>query len=125
MSWSWIRRYAERRSGASAVEFALVLPVFITLLVGGICGANLAFTINSLHYAVEEAARCASVKTLVCTNATTTQAYAQSKYMAGGSPTFNYAATGCGHTVTASTVFPFSVATATVNVPVTATACFP
>jgi Flp pilus assembly protein TadG len=125
MPWSRIRRYAADRGGASAVEFALVLPVFITLLVGGICGANLAFTVNSLHYAVEEAARCASIKTLVCTNAATTQAYAQSKYMAGGAATFAYAPTGCGHTVTGTTVFPFSIATATVDVPVSAAACFP
>jgi Flp pilus assembly protein TadG len=111
-----IKRFFADRGGASAVELALVLPAFITLM---------AFTANSLHYAAEEAARCASIKTLVCTNATTTQAYAQSKYMAGGTPTFTYTSASCGHRVAAATTFPFSIATATFDVPVSATACFP
>jgi len=61
-------RFRRAEEGGSAVEYALILPAFITLLVGGLCLGNVAFAINSLHYAVQDAARCAAVKTTVCTS---------------------------------------------------------
>jgi Flp pilus assembly protein TadG len=52
--------------GTTAVEFAIVAPVLIALLVGTIALCVGLFLIGSLHYAVEEGARCASVKTTIC-----------------------------------------------------------
>jgi Flp pilus assembly protein TadG len=53
-------------SGATAVEFALVLPPFLMLLFGIISASLVVYTAASLHYAVEGAARCYSVNTKSC-----------------------------------------------------------
>jgi Flp pilus assembly protein TadG len=123
---SLVARLRADAGGASAVEFALVLPAFITLMVGTVCAAQLAFAINGLHFAVQDAARCAAVKTTVCTSSGTTIAYAQSKYSGPQiSPAFAYSTTGCGHTVSATATYPVYVAAGTINVPISATSCYP
>ena len=112
--------------GTTAVEFAIVAPVLIALLVGTIALCVGLFLIGSLHYAVEEGARCASVKTTVCSNAATTVAYAQNHYFGPNvSPTFTYAAAGCGNSVSASINYSMNVGFRTFVVPISATACFP
>ena len=62
---AWRRLWADR-SGASAVEFAIVLPVFVLLVLGSISAALLTFSVSSLNYAVEDAARCAAVNKVLC-----------------------------------------------------------
>jgi len=117
------RRHA---GGGAALEYAIILPAFITLVVGGLCAGNLAFAVNSLHYAVQDAARCAAVKTTVCTSSATTVTYAQGRYSGPKiSPVFAYSTGGCGHTVSASGTYPIILAAATINVPVSASACYP
>jgi len=112
--------------GGAAIEYALVLPAFISLLIGGLCAGNLAFAVNSLHYAVQDAARCAAVKTTVCTNSTTIVDYAKGRYSGPQiSPNFAYSTAGCGHTVSATGAYPIILAAATINVPISASACFP
>lgn len=121
-----LRAFARGEAGGAAVEYALVLPVFVSLIVGGVCAAQLAFAVNSLHFAVEDAARCAAVKTSVCTNATTTIAYARSRYSGPQiGPAFGYSPSGCGHTVSASGSYPIYLAAYTLNVPISAAACYP
>jgi Flp pilus assembly protein TadG len=112
--------------GTTAVEFAIVAPVFIALLVGtfGLCLAL--FLAGSLHYAVEEGARCASVKTLVCSNPATTIAYTQNHYFGpSASPTFTYAAAACGNSVSASINYSVNLGFGNLTIPINATACFP
>jgi Flp pilus assembly protein TadG len=112
--------------GGAAVEYALVLPVFITLIVGALCLGNVAFAANGLHYAVQDAARCAAVKTTVCTDSSTTVAYAKSRYAGPKiAPVFAYSTAGCGHTVTASGRYPLILVAGTINVPLSASACYP
>jgi hypothetical protein len=112
--------------GTAAVEFAFVAPVFIVLVVGTLYLCICLFLIGSLHYAVEEGARCASVKTSICTDATTTLSYAQSRYFGpGGTPTFTYSAAACGNSVTASMSYVLSVGLRQFTIPISATACFP
>lgn len=121
-----LTRIMDESSGGTAVEFALILPAFISLMVGTVCAANLVFAVNSLHYAVQDAARCAAVKTTVCSSSSATITYAQGKY--GGpqiSPSFSYSTSGCGHTVSASGSYPIYIATGTINVPISAAACYP
>jgi Flp pilus assembly protein TadG len=115
------------RQGTTAVEFAIVAPVFITLLVGTLALCVGLFLIGSLHYAVEEAARCASVKTTICSDSATTVAYAQSHYFGPDlSPTFTYnAAAVCGNSVTASISYSMNIGFKAFTIPVSATACFP
>lgn len=112
--------------GATALEFAILAPVFVMIVIGGINLGLLLFAAGSLHYAVEDAARCASVKTAVCTNAAAIQTYASGKYFGPAiAPTFTYAAATCGNSVSASAVFVWHVGVASYSVPLSATACFP
>lgn len=122
----FLQRLARSQGGGAAMEYALVLPAFITLLVGGLCAGNLAFAVNSLHFAVQDAARCAAVKSTICTSSATTITYAQNRYAGPQvSPTFTYSTGGCGHTVSASGSYPIILAVATINVPISASACYP
>ena len=111
--------------GTTAVEFAIVGPIFIGLVVGMLYLCLALFVVGSLHYAVEEGARCASVKTTICTDATTIKSYAQSRYFGPSSPTFTYTAAACGNSVTASLNYVVELGLKQVTVPVAATACFP
>ncbi|MDB5428616.1 MAG: hypothetical protein JWR47_434 [Phenylobacterium sp.] len=112
--------------GATAIEFALVLPAFILMILGGMATATLGFAVSSLHFAVEDAARCAAVKTTVCTNAASTQTYAARAYQGPAiSPVFSATTAGCGHTVSATGVYSVNVIPQLLNVPLSATACYP
>jgi Flp pilus assembly protein TadG len=113
--------------GTSAVEYALVAPVFIGLIVSSFYFCMGLYLVGSLHYAVEEAARCASVKTLVCTDSGTTISYAQSHYYGPAfTPTFTYTPNlPCGNSVSASVNFVANVGLKTVTIPIDASACFP
>jgi Flp pilus assembly protein TadG len=115
------------QQGTTAVEFGIVAPVFIALLLGtiGLCVAL--FLIGSLHFAVEDGARCASVKTTICVDGPTTVAYTQSRYLgpSGVTPTFTYAAAACGNSVSASITYSVNVLFKTLVIPISATACFP
>lgn len=112
--------------GTTAVEFALLLPAFVGLLLGGFCLSLLGFTLVNLHHAVETGARCAAVQTTVCTDATSTQNKAQSAFTGfGGTPTFTYTAAACGSQVTGTTTFTLDTGLTTISVPLSATACYP
>jgi TadE-like protein len=118
--------FARCRLGAGALEFALVLPAFILMVVGGIHAALMVFTVASMHFAVEDGARCASVQTTVCADAPSTVAFTKAHYFGPSAPpAFAYSATGCGHTVNAAVTYVFNVGLAQRNVPLTASACFP
>jgi Flp pilus assembly protein TadG len=125
-----IRHFVESlrasETGTTAVEFAIIAPVFIALLIATLAFCLGLFLIGSLHYAVEEGARCASVKTTICPDSATTIAYAQSHYYGPNlSPTFTYAAAACGKSVSASINYSMDVGFRTFVLPISATACFP
>ena len=112
--------------GTTAVEFAIIAPVFIALLIGTMVLCVGLLLVGSLHFAVEDGARCASVKTTICSDAATTVAYTQSRYFGPAvSPTFTYAAAACGNSVSASISYSMDVGFSTFVVPISATACFP
>jgi Flp pilus assembly protein TadG len=113
--------------GTTAVEYALVAPVFIGLVVSAFYFYMALFLVGSLHYAVEEGARCASVKTTVCSDSSTTISYTKSHYFGPAvSPTFTYNANlACGNSVSASVNFVANLGLQSVTIPVSASACFP
>jgi Flp pilus assembly protein TadG len=115
--------------GTTAVEFAIVAPVFITLLIGTMALCVALFLIGSLHYAAEEGARCASVKTACQVNGmpdgAAIQTYAQNHYFGPNGPTFTYASAACGNSVSASINYSMNVGFRTYVIPISATACFP
>ena len=114
-------------AGALTVEFALILPAFVMVLVGGFYGCDLMFVASSMQYASQAAARCASVQATVCTDSTSIVAYANSHFAASGvsAPTFSYSASGCGHVVSASYTYVLDTGMVRFNVPLSSTACFP
>ncbi len=114
------------QQGTTAVEFAIIAPVFIALLIGTFALCIALFLVGSLHFAVEDGARCASVKTTICSDAATTVAYTQSRYLGPDvSPTFKYAAAPCGNSVTATVSYSMNAGFKTFVIPISATACFP
>ncbi len=112
--------------GTSAVEFAIVGPALVVLLVGAVYICLGLFLVGSLDYAVEEGARCASVKTTVCSDAPTILSYTQNQYFGPSpTPTFTYATAACGKVVSGSVTYVVNLGLTKVSVPVTASACFP
>jgi Flp pilus assembly protein TadG len=113
--------------GSSAIEFAILGPVFIGMIIGTLYMCMMLYVVGSLHYAVEQAARCSSVKTTVCSDSATTIAYAQSHFNGASilSPTFVYSTPSCGHSVTASANYIFDFGMTRATVPISAAACFP
>lgn len=114
------------KQGSAAMEFALVIPLFITLVLSIIGMTFLVYAMNALHYAAEDAARCFSVDKTVCANSAAAEVYAQSRYKGPGvSPIFVATLSGCGHTVTGTATFPLNAGLVNVAVPISASACFP
>jgi Flp pilus assembly protein TadG len=111
--------------GTTAVEFAIVGPLFIALVIGMLYLCMCLFVIGSLHYAVQEGARCASVRTTVCRDDTSIVSYAQSRYFGPSSPTFTFSAAACGNSVNGSINYVIELGLTQVIVPITANACFP
>lgn len=70
------------RRGATAVEFALIFPVFLAFVLGIIEVGRAMWIKGSLQYAVEETTRYAMVNTSASTS--TLEAYATSKLMGVG-----------------------------------------
>jgi Flp pilus assembly protein TadG len=109
------------------VELGIIASVFLSMLLGV---ANIAmglWTLSSLHYAAESAARYAAICAPSCNPAVTT--FAASQYfgqsLAGNNP-FSYSATGCGQTVTASYNYSVSIPfIGSFTVPLSTTACSP
>jgi len=113
------------QKGTTAVEFAIISPVLIAMLIGTFALCVVLFLIGSLHFAVEDGARCASVKTTICSDGASTVAYTQSRYFGPVTPTFTYAAAACGNSVSASINYSMDVGFRTFVIPISATACFP
>ena len=118
-------RWADN-SGATAIEMAFVLPVVAMLVIGVISLSLLGSAISSMHFAVEEAARCSAVDAVRCGTHSATVNYARSKFHGGSvTPVFASTAAGCGHTVTAAATFELTLALFTIPVPLSAAACYP
>ena len=62
------RRFVRSRDGAAAVEFALVLPLFLVLVLGAMDLGRIFFTINALGAAAQQAGRYAMInpRTVSC-----------------------------------------------------------
>lgn len=127
-----IGRFGRDQRGVAAIEFALLAPAFLALLTGTITASMLFFTVSSLHFATEAAARCASVMSTVCHDATTTTTYASAHYF-GSARTPVFTCTGtvcgssapCGNRVVGTVTVTLDVAIASYSTPLSATACYP
>ncbi|HXP29535.1 MAG TPA: TadE family protein [Stellaceae bacterium] len=125
------RLLAETRA-AAAVEFAFALPVLLLAMLGVLEFGRALWYQNALHYAVEEAARCVTINTTVCSSPSATQSFAATR--AGlnfSNSVFTVTTAGCGNQVSAS--YPFQTLTlpvsgsssASYSFTLTAQSCFP
>jgi Flp pilus assembly protein TadG len=121
-----IRRALDERGGAAAVEFAMTVPILLLAMMGIIEFGRVLWAQNALHFAVEEAARCATIDVTICGNTGETQTYAAT---ASGFtfPTSAFTVTNasCGNQVTASYAFQFLTSLFGTGPTLTAQACFP
>ncbi len=120
-----IAAIARCRRGTTALEFALLLPVFASIVVGTLYTALAVYSAVGLHSAVEQAARCYSVNAITCASATTTQTYAQTQYHGIGTPAFAASTPACGHQVSATVSVTLNAVSSSFTIPLNATACFP
>jgi Flp pilus assembly protein TadG len=103
---SLIARLGAHRGGSPAVEFALLAPVLLLLILGGMEFGRLMWTQSALHLSVEQAARCGSVG--LCTTASApTFAAAVSPQLGFTSSNFTATNAACGFKVSASYSFAF------------------
>jgi Flp pilus assembly protein TadG len=119
-----------RNRGATAVEFALILPILLLCVLGLIEFARAVWTQATLDYVVEAAARCAAVDSLTCGTVAKVQNYAAAKAaglsFADPTSTFHVTTPSCGALVTASLQFGFLVPALLPYLPTLgASACFP
>jgi Flp pilus assembly protein TadG len=117
-------------SGATAIEFAMLFPVYLLLLLGVVEFGRMFWTQSTLQQAVEAAARCASVNPSTCGSASATADYAAAQMYGVNIPSSDFTVTSpapaCGNQVTASVPFSFIVsALFPWNVTLTAQSCFP
>lgn len=113
-----MRKIFRSESGATAVEMALVAPVFFALLLGVIQAGLLIFTKASLHYAVQKGVRCAAL-TNTCPSA------ADYYYGPGTAPVFTPAVLACGQALTATVTYTLNVVVYQKDISLSATSCFP
>jgi Flp pilus assembly protein TadG len=102
---------AKACDGATAVETAIVLPVFLLFLFAIIEAGLLFWTQSTLQFAVEAAARCAVVNTTQCGSTSAIQGYAaaQATGMTISSTSFNVSQPSCGNQVSINYPFVFIV----------------
>ena len=127
MLYSRINRWSDER-GTTAVEFALVSPIFFLLTIGIMYLCMALWAVGSLHYAVEDGARCAAVRsTTQCKDQATTISYTQSRYFGpSNSASFTMPSPPCGgFAVTGTANYVIDLGLTRVTVPISATACFP
>jgi len=123
-----LRSLIRSESGASAAEFTLVLIPLIMLTLGTINIGMMIFTASTLHFAVEDAARCASVRTATtCSTAQKIRDYAASVYKGPGgvTVTFTPSSAACGNVVTGTANYVFSTGITSSTIPLSMTACYP
>jgi Flp pilus assembly protein TadG len=134
--------YLLEEDGFNAAEFALVLPVLVLFIFGTIHLCLMMYTSSRLHWATEDAARCAVARPFTCTDADTVDSptvltWADNAYSGLAPATFSYSPTATcsnvndtgaatnGRAVTGaatySIVLPFFSQSFVLN----ATTCFP
>jgi len=112
-----IERFARAEGGATAVEMALIAPLLMLLTVGTMQAGRLAWTQAALNFAVEEAARCVSVRPDLCGTPTQTASYAAGK-MTGlkvDATAFTVSTQPCGAQVSAQLPYSLKIAFGTVE----------
>jgi len=123
-----LRRIRADRSGVSALEFGILLPVFLALTFGIIQLGQAFWTQTALQHAVEMAARCATINSTTCGTTSSTQTYAATQAYGLTFPASTFVATTatCGNQVSATYSFPVTMAAwFPTTVSLSAQSCYP
>ena len=123
-----MKSFAQDRSGAAALEFAITAPVFIAFLIAIVTVGLAVYAQLALQHSVEMAARCASVDTSVCGTTTQIQQYAmtESYGLSPSASVFTVSAPTCGNMVQANYPVTLNFGPAgSRTVTLTAKSCFP
>lgn len=118
-------------SGATAAEFALVLPVFLALVFGTINAGIAMSAVNQVHYAAERSARCLSTTVVPSTTAGSCGAnidtYAKTWYKGPGLSglTFTSQKIACGNEVRGSGRYDMLTGFDAFTINISAKACYP
>jgi Flp pilus assembly protein TadG len=119
-------RFWREESGATAVEFGLVFPVLMMMMLGVLMFSMLGGAISGMHFAVEEAARCYAVNRTTCGDSGAAETFAATRYLGPDvDATFAAASASCGYRVTGTATFELRLAVLTFNVPLSTSACYP
>ena len=120
------RRFGRNQAGNPAVEFGLLAPALMLFIFGIAEGGRLLWTVNALHYSVQEAARCASIDTTNCGTATQIQSFAAGRSGAGfASSVFTATVASCGNRVSASYTMPLNIPFMPHSISLSAQSCYP
>lgn len=106
-----LARLAKLRDGIAAVEMAILLPAFLTVLLGIVEFGRVFWTQSALQFAVEAAARCAAIGASACSSTSGTQSYAASQAYGLSIPSadFTVSQPSCGNQVSIAYSFKFVV----------------
>ena len=101
----------KRQRGQAIIEFALLLPLFCILLLGGVDLYMAVGASNNLSYVAEESARCLGTRNVNCQNSATLTAYVQ-KIGAGvgltnASTLYPVQNTDCPNCISVTVSYPF------------------
>lgn len=123
-----LARTMTKDGGNTAVEFALVFPTFILMVLGIFEFSRALWTQSLLNYAVQTAARCGAIDTATCSSSTATRSYAvqNSAPLTIPSNDFTVTSPSCGSQV--AVAFPFTTVVPQLlpfNVTLSAQACYP
>lgn len=119
--------FRDADEGATAVEFALIFPVFVVFVLGIIQFGLVLWTKFALKHATVEAARCATVNGTLCGTTSAIQGYAATQAYGLKFPTsvFTVATSACGNQVTADYKFVFVGSLGVPYVKLHVSSCFP
>lgn len=120
------RCFVRHEAGNLAVEFGLLAPVLMLFIFGIAEGGRLLWTVNALHYSVQEAARCASINRTTCGSASNIESFAAGRSGAGfASSVFTATVAGCGNRVSASYTMPLNIPFMSHSISFSAQSCYP
>ena len=127
--------------GATALEFAILAPVFFLLIFGIIAFGMLFWTQVGLQHGAEMAARCASINTTLCPNRNAVENYAMKQAfcwrydqdscvtlgpsLPASTFTYSIPPPPCGNQVSATYTFVFPDILNLSPLTLTAQACYP
>jgi Flp pilus assembly protein TadG len=122
-----IRAFSNSR-GAVAIEYAIVLPALLVILLGIIDVGRLLWTQTTLDRAVEAASRCAAINATLCGTTLQVQTYAvgQAYGLQVTTAAFTVSTPACGVNVQANLPFRLIIPwLARTSLTLTAKSCYP